>query len=137
MRSNDPEPLSVKVGLILGLALVVVGIGASLITLLEHWTSLLPAIFGVIIIAFAWLGRKPEHRLKAVYGIGVVGFLGALGSVRGLPAFFRWIQGEEVASVVAAVSQFVVFVIGAVLVGFVTRDLRRWRRDRRSTDDAS
>jgi hypothetical protein len=113
---------SPKLGLILGAALIVIGVVASAATQFAHWTSMIPAIFGVLLVAMGLWGRNVERQRTATWAIGIVGLLGALGSVRSIGAWVQLVQGEDI-NLVATLAQTLVLVIGVVLAAFAARDI--------------
>lgn len=108
-------------GVVLGAALVVVGIAAFVISEFASVTALIPSVFGLLIGAIGWIGRSDDRQRAAIYGIGVLAAIGVLGSLRGIPDVIAMLTGGTVDSVVAAISQGVMIVVCLVLVGSVIR----------------
>lgn len=111
------------IGIALGAALVVIGVGAYALSDFASVTALIPAIFGVVIVALGVAGRRTDRTRAAVIGIGALGALGVLGSLRGLPDVIALLTGGTVDSTVAAVAQGSMILIGLVLAGVAARDL--------------
>ncbi len=103
-------------GLIIGVALTVLGIGAWTLTDFASMTALIPALFGILVVGFASAGRETDRERLAVYGIGALGALGALGSLRAVPDIIAFATGEGVDSAVAVTSQGIMIVLGLTLV---------------------
>jgi hypothetical protein len=110
-------------GTVLGLALVVLGIGAYVLSNFASVTALIPAIFGVIIALLSVVGRRTDRHRFASYGIGLLAVLGVLGSARGIPGVIALLSGESVESTIAAVSQGAMIVICLVLLAVVGKDI--------------
>ena len=117
-RSTTPT-----LGIGLGIALVVLGIGAYVLSDFTSVTALIPAVFGVAIALLGVVGRQTPRQRLAVYGIGALALLGVLGSARGIPDVIALLTGGSVESTVAAVAQGSMILIGLVLLVAVARDL--------------
>ncbi|AXR77213.1 hypothetical protein [Natrarchaeobaculum sulfurireducens] len=110
-------------GIVLGIVLVAIGIGAYVLSSFASLTALVPAVFGVVIAALGVAARRTERRKLATLGIGVLSLLGVLGSARGIPDVIALLTGGAVDSTVAAVAQGSMILIGLVLVAAAGRDL--------------
>ena len=110
-------------GIALGIVLVVIGIGAYVLSSFASVTALVPAVFGIVIAALGVAARRTERRKLATLGIGVLSLLGVLGSARGIPDVIALLTGGAVDSTVAAVAQGSMILIGLVLVAAAGRDL--------------
>jgi hypothetical protein len=64
----------------LGIALVILGVGAYLLTSAVSITALIPAFVGVPLLACAAVARSATRRLPALAAALAVALLGALGS---------------------------------------------------------
>ena len=64
----------------LGVALVILGIGAYVLTSAVSITALIPAFVGVPLLACAALARSATRRRPALWGALAIALLGALGS---------------------------------------------------------
>lgn len=114
-------------GIVLGIALVVVGIGAYVLSDFASVTALIPTLFGVLIAILGVVGRQSERQRLAAYGIGLLAVLGVLGSARGIPDIIALLAGEAVESTIAAVSQGAMIVICLVLLAGVIQFIRNTR----------
>jgi hypothetical protein len=115
-------------GIVLGIALVVVGVGAYVLSDFASVTALIPAFFGVLIAILGVVGyRRTNRRRLAAYGIGLLAVLGVLGSTRGVPDILALLTGETVESTVAVVSQGTMIVICLVLLAAVVQFIRDTR----------
>ncbi|MDR5673097.1 hypothetical protein RH858_08030 [Halalkaliarchaeum sp. AArc-GB] len=108
-------------GLIIGVALVVLGVGAWVLTDFASITALIPAFFGILAVGFASVGRETDRERLSVYGIGALGALAVLGSLRAVPEILAVATGGEVGSVVAVASQGTMIVLGVALVAVAAR----------------
>ncbi len=121
---SDAGTQATTVGLVLGGVLVVVGIGAYILSDFASATALIPTIFGVLVGAISLIGRDETRERPAVYAIGVVGVVGILGSIRGIPDIVTLLQGDSVDSLVAPVTQGVMIAVCLGLVVVTGRYVR-------------
>ena len=112
----DSTQFAFTSGLIIGVTLGVLGIGAWILTDFASMTALIPAIFGILVVGLASIGRETDRERLAVYGIAALGALGVLGSLRAVPDIIAVATGGEIDSAVAVVSQGIMIVLGLVLV---------------------
>lgn len=106
-------------GTVLGIVLVVMGVGAYVLSDFASVTALIPTIFGVLIAVLGVIGRRTDRHRLAAYGIGLLAVLGVLGSTRGIPDIIALLSGGSVDSTIAAVSQGAMIVICLVLLAAV------------------
>ncbi|WP_435197708.1 hypothetical protein [Natronomonas sp. EA1] len=124
----NSSPSTFMLGIVLGIVLVVLGVGAYVLSDFASITALIPAIFGLVIGILGAVGRQqPARQRLAVYGIGLLAVLGVLGSMRGVPAIIALLTGEAVDSVIATVSQGAMIVICLVLLAAVIQFVRETR----------
>lgn len=122
------KPSTFMLSIVLGIALLSLGIGAYVLSDFASITALIPALFGVLIAILGLVGRQqPDRQRLAAYGIGLLAVLGVLGSMRGVPALIALLTGEAVDSVIAAVSQGAMIVICLVLLAAVIQFVRDTR----------
>lgn len=109
-------------GIVLGIALVALGVVAYALSDFASVTALIPAFFGVLIAALGVIGYRRTNRQRlAAYGIGVLAVLGVLGSTRGIPDIIALLTGGAVDSTVATISQGSMIVACLVLLVAVVR----------------
>lgn len=119
---TNTETSTFVLGIVLGLALVLSGVGAYVLSGLASITALIPAFFGVLIAGLGTVGyRRPGRRRLAAYGTGLLAVLGVLGSVRGVPDVIALLTGDAVESTIATVSQALMIVVCLVLLVAVIR----------------
>ena len=114
MRNAGTSAFTLGIGL--GIVLVVVGVGAYVLSDFASVTALIPTFFGVLIAVLGVIGRQTDRHRLAAYGIGLLAVLGVLGSTRGIPDIIALLSGESVDSTIAAVSQGAMIVICLVLL---------------------
>ena len=105
----------------IGIVLGVLGIGAWVITDFASVTALIPAIFGVLIVGFAAVGRQTGRERLAVYAIGALGAFAVLGSLRAVPDIITAVTGGAVDAAVAVATQASMILFGSVLVVVAAR----------------
>lgn len=102
------------IGVGAGAALVVLGVGAYVVSDFASATALIPALFGVVLVALGRFAQVSEDWHRPAYGIALVAALGIAGSARGLPDAVDLVTGEEVNGTVAAASQGLFALVGLV-----------------------
>ena len=113
---TDRTQFAFTSGIVLGVLLVVLGVGAWIATDFASMTALIPAIVGILVVAFASSGRETDREHLALYGIGALGALAVLGSLRAVPDLIALVSGEPIDSAVAVTSQGIMIVVGIALV---------------------
>lgn len=97
-----------------GLILIVLGVASYTMTGRTSMTAMIPAFFGVVLVACAFVARSSEaarkHAMHAAVAVGLLGALAALG--RGIPAA---LAGD--ATRPAVLSQLVMGVLLLIYVG--------------------
>lgn len=72
---------------LVGLVLMVLGIGSYWLTGRTSITALIPAFFGVVLVALAWVARNESMRKHAMHVAVAVALIGVLGVLsRAIPA---------------------------------------------------
>ncbi len=102
--------------LIGGVLLVLIGLGAYILTDFASVTALIPSLFGMMIAILALVGRRPGRQNLSVIGIGLVSFFLVLGSLMGIPDVIDLIAGDDVERPIAAVSQALTVVVGLGII---------------------
>ena len=85
-----------KLTVLFGVLLILLGGASFMLTGHTHYTSLIPAIFGVLLVVFGSLAETQESRKRMLFmHIAVtVGLLGFLFTAPGLWAAFQLIKGK-------------------------------------------
>ena len=121
-----------NVGIVVGIVLVVLGVGAYFGTGGQSVTALIPTFFGVPLAALGFMGRD-ERRLKMAMHVSVVlVFVGFLGGVRGIPGVVALMAGQEVARPAAAVVQTAMAILCGLFLVLAVKSFLDARRDRRA-----
>jgi hypothetical protein len=122
------RPSAFMLGIVLGIALVVLGVGAYVLSDFASITALIPAFFGILIAILGVVGYQQTDRQQlAAYGIGLLAVLGVLGSTRGIPDIIALVTGGAVESTMAAVSQGAMIAVCLVLLAAVIQFIRDTR----------
>jgi len=117
----DRTEFAFKSGLGIGVALVVLGVGAWILTNFVHITALIPAIFGIVVVGVVSVGWKTNRERLALYSVAAVGVVGALGSLRAVPDIITLATGGAVDSTVGVASQGIMIVLGLGLAVIAVR----------------
>jgi hypothetical protein len=91
----------------LGALLILLGLGGYFGSGRVSKTALIPAFFGVPILALGLAALRADWQEPALYGALGLAALGFLGSGRGLPGLARLLSGKEVKRPAATVAQSV------------------------------
>ncbi|ELY91905.1 hypothetical protein C483_08939 [Natrialba hulunbeirensis JCM 10989] len=110
--------------LAVGAGLLLLGVGAYVVSSFESVTALIPALFGALVISLRLAGDAFDRERLATYGIGALALAGIFGSARGVPELIALLTGEAVDSAIAAVSQGLMIVFCLVLLGIVAQTAR-------------
>jgi hypothetical protein len=116
---------------LVGALLTLLGLGGYAGSGQASKTALIPAGFGVALVALGLAGRAEGLRPHAMHGAAAIGLLGVLGSACGLPAALRLARGEQVARPAAAAAQAAMFALCLSYVGVSVRSFIAARRARR------
>ena len=108
---------TINLSLLLGIAFMILGVGAYVISEFASVTALIPAVFGVLIIGLGLLARAEQYRRFALFGVAALAILGILGSLRVVPDVIaqEW--------TVATVSQAIMIVLSLIVLGIVAKDV--------------
>ena len=111
--------------IIFGLLLVVLGLAGYFLSGAVSVTALIPAFFGVVLLALGFLARAEslrKHAMHAAAAVGLIGLLGALASLLRAPM--------ETRSAMANMSQIAMAVLMALFVALCIKSFRDARRAR-------
>ena len=111
--------------ILFGGVLTLLGLGGYFLTGTGSMTALIPAIFGILLVALGLLARSEpirKHAMHAAAMVALVGCAGALFSLMRTPAAPR--------SAMAVVSQAAMVVLTAVFVGLCVKSFIDARRAR-------
>lgn len=113
----SPRTRPFGVGIAIGYALVVLGVGAYIVTDFASLTALIPAILGIVAVTLGRLGRDTDRDRVPAYGLGVLALLGIGGSARALGDVGTLLTGGSVDRPIAVGAQgLTVLLCGILLV---------------------
>jgi len=113
--------------IVFGLVLTVLGVAGYFLTGTSSFTALIPAIFGVLLLALGFVARNEgarKHAMHAAAAVALVGFLGALMSLLRTPSGVR--------SAAALYSQLAMVVLTGIFVALCVKSFIAARRARRA-----
>jgi hypothetical protein len=116
--------------IIFGVVLILLGVMGYVMTGGASITALIPALFGLVLLALGVIARNDAYRKHAMHAAVVVGLLGFLGSARGLAGLPALMAGEAVARPAAIVAQSVMATLMLVFVILCVRSFIAARRAR-------
>jgi hypothetical protein len=102
----------------LGALLILLGLGGYFGSGRVSKTALIPAFFGVPILALGLAALRADWHDYALYAAIALAVLGFLGSGRGLPGLVRLLSGKEVKRPAAAIAQSVMALLCLAYVLF-------------------
>ena len=105
----------------LGALLVVVGVGAYVVSDFASVTALIPAVFGALVVVLALVALQTAYTTISIYGIALVAVVGVLGSLRGVPDILALLTGGDVDSTIAATTQGAMILVCLALFGAAVR----------------
>ena len=115
----------IRITTIFGALLVLLGVGFYVALQPVHWTVLLPALFGLVLLVCASLARLgPAWRKHAMHVAMLVALLGAIGAAMRLPRLF----GEQGALAAVSIEHLLMVLLCLVYVGLGVRSFVAARR---------
>jgi hypothetical protein len=105
-------------------ALIVIGVVGYVGTDRQSVTALIPAVLGLLLLAFAWLAGNAAYRKHAMHAVAVFALLGLLGTIGGL---IRLLGGTMTP---AAISQGLTAILTGALLALCIRSFIDARRRR-------
>lgn len=111
----------------LGAALTVLGIASYVLTNAVSVTALIPAAFGIVLIATGVIAQNERLRMHAMHAAVLVALLGFVGSFRGLLGIGKVLDGTAVrpAAIVAQT------IMALLTLGYVILAVRSFVQARR------
>jgi len=116
-----------SITVVFGVVLILLGLGGYLLTGTSSVTALIPAFFGLLLLALGVLARSDamrRHAMHAAAAVALVGFLGALFSLLRVPL--------EARTGVAVFSQGAMVLLTGIFVALCVRSFIDARRARRA-----
>jgi len=86
-------------------AMILLGLIGYFATAQTSMTALIPAAFGIVVLVFGIIAFRDRFRQTAMHIASMLGLLGFLGGIRGIPAFINLLFTGETARPAAAISQ--------------------------------
>ena len=113
MPSASESPANL--GIVIGLALGILGIAAYVLSDFASVTALIPSVFGVLIVGLGLLARAGRQQRLALYTIGALAGLGIIGSLRAIPDILAQVW------TVGTISQGLMIVLSLILISGIAR----------------
>jgi O-antigen/teichoic acid export membrane protein len=111
--------------IVFGLLLTILGVVGYFLSGAVSVTALIPAFFGIVLMALGFLARAEsmrKHSMHAAAAVGLIGFIGALMSLLRAPM--------ETRSAIANFSQIAMALLTALFVVLCVKSFRDARRAR-------
>jgi len=122
-----------RVTILYAVLLVALGIGGYFASGRASLTALIPAGFGIALLACGGLALREGFRKHAMHAAVVFGVLALGGSARGAIKLPLLLRGGEVARPAAVIAQAVMFVLSLLFVALCVRSFVYARLLRRTT----
>jgi hypothetical protein len=117
--------------LVLGAALIVLGLGGYVLTGAASLTALIPAAFGLLFVLAGVLARDDGKRMHAMHAAVLIALLGFVGSFRGLLGIGKLFDGTAVRPA-AIVSQTIMALLTLGYIVVAVRSFIQARKARRA-----
>ncbi len=105
-------------------ALIAIGLVGYVATDRQSATALIPALLGVLLLAFGWLARNAAYRKHAMHAVAAFTLLGLLGTIGGL---IRLLGGTTTP---AAISQGLTAILTGTLLALCVKSFIDARKGR-------
>lgn len=110
-----------RLTIIYGILLILLGAVGYTASGAASITALIPALFGVPVLAAGLLALNEAWRKHAMHAAAALALLGVLGTVRALTKLPALLSGGEVARPGAVVAQLVMLALSAVFLALCVR----------------
>ena len=114
--------------IVIGLVLIVLGAIGYVATDMVSPTALIPAVFGLVLLALGFYGRSEKSRRIAMHLAMGIALVGILGTMRGLVQLPAALSGGDVARPAAVIAQGVMALLLIVYLGLGIRSFANARR---------
>ena len=104
-----------------GVGFVALGVVSYVGSGAESVTALIPAVFGIVLVALGLAGRRHGRRALTMHVAAAVAVLGFLGSAMGLASLPDLLAGRDVDRPWAVAAQSIMAVALAVYIGLAVR----------------
>ena len=88
------RPMPTKLAIPFGIFLILLGVVGYIVTGAASFTALIPAFFGIPVVALGWVARNPERRKHAMHAIALLALLGLGGTISSIPRLPGLFAGE-------------------------------------------
>lgn len=102
--------------IVYGAALIVIGIVGYFMSGMVSVTALIPAFLGTLIIVSGALAQKESRRKHFMHVAVVLGLVGFIGTLDGLPVLIAMIGGEEVIRPAAVIAKSITSLLSLIFV---------------------
>ena len=113
-----------------GISLIALGTGAYLASGRSSPTALIPAAFGIALVALGLAGKRPSATKHAMHAAAALALLGFLGSADGLVGLVQMISGATVERPLAVAAKGVMAVDLAAFLWLCVKSFRQARQAR-------
>ena len=97
--------------LVYSIALILLGLIGYIITGMQSITALIPSFWGIIILLVFMLTKRMNKPTILVWTLTVLGVIGFIATVNGIPKLLTLISGENISRPSAAISQTIMAVL--------------------------
>ncbi|MDE0263915.1 MAG: hypothetical protein OXJ37_16045 [Bryobacterales bacterium] len=111
----------------IGVSLLALGIGVYLASGRSSLTALIPAAFGIALVALGFIAKRPSATKHAMHAAAVISVLGFLGSVDGIVGLAQMVAGATVERPLAVAAKGVMAVDLATFLWLCVRSFRQAR----------
>lgn len=126
-----------RIAMIVGAALVAVGLVGYVAAQFSSLTALIPALLGVLLVALGWLAEiRPGARQHFMHAAAALALVGLLATARGLLKLPTLLGGGELERPAAVVSQSVMALVCLVFVVLCVQSFVQARRASRGGQSA-
>lgn len=119
----------IKLTIIFGMIEIFLGMVAFVGTGSAHFTALIPAVFGLLLIIAGTVARRDHLRKHAMHGAAMIGLLGAAGTFSSLLKIGALLSGTAERPI-AVVTQLIFFVLSVTFLVLCVRSFIAARKAR-------
>ena len=113
-----------------GASLIILGVQGYYFSGRGSLTALIPALFGVVLVALGLVARRAASTKHAMHAAAVLALIGILGSGKGVLDMAQLLVGGEVGNPLAAGVKSAMAIALAVFLGYCVRSFRQARKSR-------
>jgi hypothetical protein len=118
--------------IVIGIALIALGLGGYFGTGASSPTALIPAVFGALLAALGFMARDEAKRKMAMHIAVVIGLIGFVACVPGLMKLPALLAGQEVARPAAVISRSIMGALTAIFVALCVKSFIDARKGRQA-----